>query len=47
MRIYDLLTHSERTALFKLSNGINVHSDDRTANRRTTERFSDRELKEK
>lgn len=46
MRIYDLLTHRERTALFKLTNGINVHSDNRTANRRNSVRLSEREIKE-
>lgn len=46
MRIYDLLTHRERTALFKLSGGIKHHSDKRKRNRRNSERFSDRELKE-
>lgn len=45
MRIYDLLTHRERTALFKLSDGIKHHSDNRTLNRRISERLTERDVK--
>lgn len=46
MRIYDLLTHRERTALFELLDGIKHHSDNRTASRRNSECLNERDVKE-
>lgn len=47
MRIYDLLTYSERSELMKLSNGIKKHPErDRKRSRRNSERLRECDIKE-
>lgn len=46
MRIYDFLTHNERSQLIKLSSGINRGRERKTRSRANTERLNDRDIKE-
>lgn len=46
MRIYDLLSDSERSQLTKLSSGVNHHPKRKERSRRLNERLSDRDIKE-
>lgn len=46
MRIYDLLTHNERSELMKLSNGIKHPECNKKRSRRNSERLSECDIKE-